>query len=275
MAFDDITPEMFEEGVESENTEEVAELPEESTDEGAKEQETTEPASDTSVQDDKTNSAFAEMRRAKEEAEKKAMELEQRIAELEEPDEEEEVDYEEQALDEIIDSLSDEELMEFIAEKDGITTEEVMAQLKARAELDEVKDANSKLEARIEELEEQIEESRLEAATYAAEKEMAQDLAEIRKFDPTVKSLNDLPPAYAKFRNTMAFDGTYMNATEAYVAAKQMEEKTKVKPAQEIGRVNKSETESEYYTQDEIDAMTSEEKSANWEKIMRSLPRLK
>lgn len=277
MAFEDITPDMFEPEVESENTEEVAELPDESTDEGAKEQETTEPASEEpSVQDDKTNSAFAEMRRAKEEAERKAQELEQRIAELEEPDEEEEIDYSEQAIDEYVDGLSDDEVLELLAETEGITTEEVKARIDARAEALEKENIISNQKAEIEALKEQIASLEVESATEGAEKEMAQDLAEIQKFDPGVKSLDDLPPSYMKFRNTQMFDGTYMSATESYFAAQQMAERTKVKPAQEIGKVNRSEAESEYYTSwDEINAMTSEEKTKNADKIMRSLSRLK
>ena len=267
MAFEDITPEDF--GVESENMEEVAELPDESADEGAKEQETTEPASEEpSVQDDKTNSAFAEMRRAKEEAERKVQELEQ--------NKEEEIDYSEQAIDEYVDGLSDDEVLELLAETEGITTEEVKARIDARAEALEKENVISNQKAEIEALKEQIASLEVESATEGAEKEMAQDLAEIQKFDPGVKSLDDLPPSYMKFRNTQMFDGTYMSATESYFAAQQMAERTKVKPAQEIGKVNRSEAESEYYTSwDEINAMTSEEKTKNADKIMRSLSRLK
>lgn len=275
MAFEDITPDMFDSEVESVKEEEIAELPDETTDEGVKEQEVTEPVSESS-QDDKTNSAFAEMRRAREEAERKAEELEKRIAELEKPDEEDEVDYSESALEELLSERTIEEKISFIAESEGISNEEAMARITYEAEKREYEDTISQQQEEIEALKKQNEEWKLESATHEAEKEMAEDLATIRKFDPTIKSLEDLPPSYAKFRNTQLFDGTYMSPEESYFAAKQMEERTKVKPAQDIGKVNRSEAESEYYTSwDEINAMTSEEKTRNADKIMRSLSRLK
>lgn len=275
MAFEEITPDMFDSEVESVKEEEIAELPDETTDEGVKEQEVTEPVSESS-QDDKTNSAFAEMRRAREEAERKAEELEKRIAELEKPDEEEEVDYSESALEELLSERTIEEKISFIAESEGISNEEAMARITYEAEKREYEDTISQQQEEIEALKKQNEEWKLESATHEAEKEMAEDLATIRKFDPTIKSLEDLPPSYVKFRNTKLFDGTYMSPEESYFAAKQMEERTKVKPAQDIGKVNRSEAESEYYTSwDEINAMTSEEKTRNADKIMRSLSRLK
>lgn len=282
MAFEDITSDMFDSEVESVKEEEIAELPAESTDEGAKEQEVTEPVSEESseetVQDDKTNSAFAEMRRAKEEAERKAQELEERIAqyESESDEEEEEVDYSDMAIDEMLDELDDEDIYEMIAEAKGISTNEVRRDIEAREEALKDKDEKAELISRIETLEAEKEAWEKEAAIHEADKTMATDLAEIQKFDPSVKSLADLPESFDHFRFAKTMDGGQMTATEAYFAARQMEEQTKVKPAQEIGKVNRTEAESEYYeSYDEIFAMTSEERTKNADKIMRSLSRLK
>ena len=99
---------------------------------------------------------------------------------------------------------------------------------------------------------------------------MAEDLAEIQKFDPSVKSLTDLGDSWEAYRL-----GAGLTAQQAYFAAKAEQEATQIKPAKPIGQVNPAPVESDYCSEAEVAAMTSEEKTANWEKIMNSIPKWK
>ena len=260
MAFDEIMASDIEEA-ESENTEEVAELPTESDDSGEKEPEPAEPESKPE-QDSETNAAFAELRRRAEEAERKAAELEQQM--LEEAAERE---AREEAIAEITGEDED-AVYKAIAEAEGISIEEVKEQIEAEVERQNLIREN-------ESLKQQIEAIRQEAYDAEAEKVIADDLAEIKKIDPTIKGVDDLPEGFEDFRLAPLPNGKQMTATQAYFAAKQMNEGVKITPPQEIGKVNQAEPEKDYYTEAEVAAMTSEEKSANWEKIMASLSKWK
>ena len=264
MAFDEITATEFDEA-ESENTEEVAELPEtESEDSGEKEPEAAELESEEEVeeQDSKTNAAFAEMRRRAEEAERLAEELQQQL---------EEESAEREAREEAIAELTGEEedaVYKAIADAEGISIEEVKEQIEAEVERQALVRENERLR-------EQLEQIQNEAAEAEADKAIADDLAEIRKIDPSVKGLDDLPDGFEDFRLVQLPDGSQMTATQAYFAAKQMNEGTRITPPEEIGKVKQAEPEKDYYTEAEVQNMTSKEREANWEKTMASLTRWK
>lgn len=263
MAFDEINASEFEEA-ESENTEEVAELPDESEDSGEKEPEAAEPESEEEVteQDSETNAAFAELRRRAEAAEREAAELKKQME-----DEAAEREAREEAISELTGEDED-AVYKAIADAEGISIEEVKEQIEAEVERQNLIREN-------ESLKEQLEAIQKEAAEAEADKVIADDLAEIRKIDPTVKSLEDLPEGFADYRLAQLPDGKQMTATQAYFAAKQMSEDTKITPPPEIGKVNEAPPDKDYYTEDEVSRMTSEEREANWEKIMKSLPRWK
>jgi hypothetical protein len=55
---------------------------------------------------------------------------------------------------------------------------------------------------------------------------------------------------------------------------KQADDATKPRGAYAPGKLNKAKQESEYYTSEELDAMSVEEIQANWEKVQRSMNRL-
>lgn len=263
MAFDEINASEFEEA-ESENTEEVAELPEESEDSGEKEPEAAEPESEeeSEEQDSKTNAAFAEMRRRAEEAERRAAELEKQME-----DEAAEREAREDAISELTGEDED-AVYKAIADAEGISIEEVKEQIEAEVERQNLIREN-------ESLKEQLEAIQKEAAEAEADKAIADDLAEIRKIDPSVKSVDDLPEGFEDYRLAELPGGKQMTATQAYFAAKQMSEGTKTTPPPEIGKVNEAPAERDYFTEEEVSRMTSAEKYANADKIMASLPKWK
>lgn len=244
MSFENIGAEEFEVAAQTENEETGVE--EQETAEPVSEQETEEEVSD----DGKTSAdaAFAEMRRAKEAAEK---ELEDLRAE--------------QAKQAALQAAEDEAIAEMsgyddvaylIAEASGKSIEEVNAEIEAERERAELRQENETLRERLSEV--------------TADKLMADDLAEIQRFDPNVKDLSDLGESYEKFRLDAG-----LSAQQAYFALKAEKEATQIKPAKPIGQVNPAPVEKDYFTESEVNAMTSAEKSENWEKIMASLPRWK
>ena len=241
MAFEEIGP-----MPESEETQEVAEPAEAESSEEI--QEPAEPDSEEVEGKTSADAAFAQMRREKEAAE-------QRIAELEAEREREAALR--AAEDNAIAEMSGyDDVAYLIAEASGKSIEEVNAEIEAEREKAELQQENQSLHEQL--------------AEVRADKLMAEDLAEIQKFDPSVKSLSDLGDSWEAYRLNAG-----LTAQQAYFAAKAEKEATQIKPAKPIGKVNQSPVESEFFSEAEVYAMTSEEKTANAEKIMKSLPHWK
>lgn len=254
MGFEEITTEDFIE--ESENTEEVAEPLEEPTEvEGEKESEA---AEQTPKQDDATNSAFAELRRAKESAERELAELKAKAEE-----EARSREARERAIADLTGDDSD-AVIKALAEVNGMSVEEVEAQIQAEEE------AYQK-DLLIENLQRQIEEQQKVLSEAEAERMIVSDLAEIQKIDPSIKSLADIPEGYEAYRFATLPDGSQLTATQAYAALKAEKEATQIKPPKEIGKLKPTEVEKDYFTEEEVYSMTSEEREANYEKIFASM----
>lgn len=234
---------------ESEETQEVAEPAEdEATETSAEDQEAADPDSEEAEGKTSADAAFAEMRRAKEAAEQELADIkaeQARQAALK------------AAEDEAIAEMSGYEDVEYLlAEASGKSIEEVRAEIEAERERAELHHENEMLSQQL--------------AEVRADKMMAEDLVEIQKFDPSIKSLADLPESFEAYRLNAG-----LTAQQAYFAAMAEKEATSIKPAKPIGQVNQAPVEKDFYSEAEVNAMTSEEKSANWEKIMASLPRWK
>ncbi len=93
------------------------------------------------------------------------------------------------------------------------------------------------------------------------------DLEEIRKVDPSLKSLDDLGEGYIEYVKAG------LPPVRAYWAVKAERDANRVTPPKEIGRVETGTAEKDYYTDAEIDAMSSEELTKNWKKVMASWDR--
>ena len=213
-------------------------------DTGAEVQEVAEPAVEqevtTTEETAKTesDSAFAELRRAKEAAER---ELAQ-------------VKAEQEARKTAFERITGEENGEFraIAETYGASVDDVTATIDAEKEL-----ALKNLE--VNSLREQI-------SSIEAEKSMQEDLAMLKKIDPALKSLDELGESFGSYIEAG------MSAEDAYWAVKAKEQATKMQPPKSFGEVNKAPAEKTTFTLAEVKAMSPEEQEANYEKIMASMP---
>jgi hypothetical protein len=230
-------------------TSEVAEPTEEVT--GVEEQETAEPVSEKTVEPEETgkteeDAAWARMRREAEQARKEAEAAQRELAELKARNEARESAYSRL-------TGNDNGEIAAIAEATGMSEDEVIAEIEAAQE-------SAQKDLLIEQLQDRV-------TSIEAEKLMQEDLEKIRKVDPSLKSLEDLGEGYIEYISAG------LDPVKAYWAIKAEERANEVTPPKEIGRVETSTAEKDYYTDAEIDAMSSEELTKNWKKVMASWDR--
>jgi hypothetical protein len=255
MAFEDINVEEFEPALDEGAEEQEAAEPVEPEEQGAEDQEFAEPESEEPSEDGKSaaDAAWANMRRRAEEAERLAAEREAELESLRAKQ-----DAREAAL-----ANMDVDDIDAIAEQTGMTRDEVLAAIEREEAAAEAEIRDREKDLQIQELQSRIDEAE-------AEKAMAEDLAKLQKIDPKLTSLEELGDDFA------AYISAGLTAEQAFYAIRRKELSTKATPAKPPGRITESTPpEKDYYTEDEVANMTSEEKSANWEKIMASLPRWK
>lgn len=137
---------------------------------------------------------------------------------------------------------------------DSRDPEEVRAEFERSREAEELRSKN-------EELQEQL-------MNIQIEQRMAEDLRTIQGIDPTVKSLDDLGESFINYISAG------LDATDAYYASLLKDQKEKVYPPSEIGKISDTKIDRDYYTSEELDNLTDEELDANWDKVMRSMKRL-
>jgi len=230
-------------------TTEVAELSEEET--GVEEQETADPVSESEEPTSgrtEEDAAWARMRRESEQARRDAEAAQRELAELRASYEARESAFSRLTGDEDGDIAA-------IAEATGMTEDEV------RAEIEAAEEAAQK-DLRIQQLEEQV-------TSIEAERLMQADLEAIRRIDPSLKSLDDLGQGYVDYVSAG------LDPVRAYWAVKAEENANIATPPKDVGRVSTGSAEKDYYTDAEIDAMSSEQLSKNWKKIMASWDRRK
>ena len=104
---------------------------------------------------------------------------------------------------------------------------------------------------------------------------MADDLKAVQAIDATVTSLNDLSPTFLALRFNQ---NAPMSAEEAFLAMRAIETQTKQPKPASVGSVTSTgNIESEFYTSEELDSLTSKmlDDPKVMAKAMRSLERLK
>ena len=114
------------------------------------------------------------------------------------------------------------------------------------------------------------EELRTQMLNMRVDELMRSGLREIQEIDPSIKSLDELGSSFAKMI------GAGLSNKEAYYATLALNNKDKVFAPDPIGRVSDNRIERDYYTSEELDALSQEElmDDAVYEKAMRSLSRL-
>lgn len=102
-----------------------------------------------------------------------------------------------------------------------------------------------------------------------AESEMREALATIQKIDPQVTKISDLGESFINYTNAG------LSTEEAYYAIKAKEINTRVTPATPPGKANNEPPEKDFFTRDEVMAMSEDEQRANYEKILKSTSKWK
>lgn len=191
------------------------------------------------------DSAFAEMRRAREEAERQAREAQEELATFRAKQE-----ARQNALTRLSGGKKNAEL-EALADSLGIDVEDVMATLEA--------------EERVANLEEENKRLRQQAQDTETERLLDQALATLDKLDSKLTS--------EEIEKILGYVGVNnMTVEDGYYAVKAREIMTKPQAPKPIGKLNSNEPiEKEYYTEAEVDAMTPSQQRANYEKIIRSM----
>lgn len=115
----------------------------------------------------------------------------------------------------------------------------------------------------------EIQRLRGELASAKAENQMQTDLAEIQKIDPSITSCEQLGESYVSYIKAG------LSATDAYFAVKSKEAATTPSAPKEIGKVNSEPPEKDFFTKEEVDAMTSEQRYKNADKILASFSKWK
>lgn len=223
---------------------EVAEPVEEET--GVEEQEVAEPESE--GQERPTNdAAWARMRREKEDAQKELQAAKAEIERLMAQDSARTSAYERL-------TGSEDGEISALAEATGLSEDEVRAAMEEAEEQAQRELENAQLKKQIESL---------QADMYAKE-----DLTEIQKIDPTVASLEDLGDDFPSYISAG------LSPQQAYWAVKAQETATMATPPKVVGKVATGAVEKDYYSQAEIDAMSSEQLTKNYKKILASWDRM-
>ncbi|MBR5316035.1 MAG: hypothetical protein IKU44_04510 [Firmicutes bacterium] len=203
---------------------------------GEEVQEFAEPATGGRTQAD---SAFAELRRRAEEAERQRAEYETQNKQMIE------------ALGLYFDGDNATDLaIAARANAKQISPAEERAQYEAEQERMSMADENKRLHE--------------ENIALRVEQRMAKDLSEIQKIDPDVKSLEDLGETFANYIRAG------LSSVDAYYAVKAREAKEKVVPPKTVGKVATSKGESSFFTREEVEAMSDEDIDKNFENIMAS-----
>ena len=206
---------------------EEQEVAEPVNEEGGEEQEVAEPVN-------KSDSAFAELRRRAEEAERKVNELEARNAEYDE------------TLGLFFDG--DNKIAQARAYHDEVPVEQVVANMQAAREREEMQSQNESLKA--------------ENDLLRYNQMKAQDLAELKEHGITdIADVEELGEDFFRYR------ANGLSASEAY----DFIQMRKPKPPKSMGKVEPSPTEKDFFTRDEVMAMSSAERFKHIDKITASM----
>lgn len=194
------------------------------------------------------DAAFAEMRRARQAAEK---ELAQARAELAKRDAAETAKR--NAFRNIAGSETAD--VDALAEALGVDTDDVLASIQAEQ-------ANVEKDSLIEDLNEKV-------RMLSAEKQVNESIKELQALDSSITDINDLGEEFVDFVSKG------LTVEQAYYAVKGKQIATTATPPKPVGKVNNQPPEKDFFTEAEVDAMTEEQQRANAKKILASMPRWK
>ena len=244
------------ETVETETDQEVVE-PDASPEEGSNYQEVAEPESEEVVQSHEDNQRFQAMRHEIEDAQR---ERDEAIRQLED------MRLQQQAREDVYaDFLDDEDDVDSIlADALGVSTEAVRARIEERAEFERVKAENEQYRAEREAAEQAAREAR-------ENEELTNQLAEVQRFDPAIKSVLDFENKFAGMARTpQSYLDKGLTLAETYWALKAEQDAHKRTPPPEVGGVKSQETDEMDFSKETVMAMTPSERAKHWKEIRKA-----
>lgn len=216
------------------------------SEEGAEELEVADPAEDGVIKGPtEQDSAWAEMRRRAEEAERQAQETAEQNQLMAE------------ALGMYFPENEDPVEMAIQARATALGVDPEIERARFEAERDKEQLAIEK-----EALEEQLNQIKVERL-------MEQGLSEIKRIDPSVKELAELGTDFP------TYIAAGLTSEQAYYAVKAKEAKTKINPPKPIGRVESAPADSDFFSKEEVDAMSDDELDKNFSAIKKSMSKWK
>lgn len=242
--------------VETETEPEVVE-PAESPEEGSNYQEVANPESEEEVaeQSHEDNAKFQEYRHRLEEAEKEREQIRQELEELK---------AQQQVRDEVYAEYlddDDEDINDVLADALGVTSEELTARIEQKAYIERLEAENERFKAEKEEALQREQEARENEA-------LANQLAAVQKFDPTIKNVLDFEEKFEGLSHTPTdYLEKGFTLEQTYWALKSEQDAHKRTPPPEAGGVKGEQTEKPFYSKEDVMAMTPEERTKNWKAI--------
>lgn len=140
-----------------------------------------------------------------------------------------------------------------LAQATGLSYEETEQAIREQEELEMLRSEK-----------EQVDEELLD---LKVERQMEQDLAELQKLDPSIKSLDDMSETF------FDYIGAGLSATDAYFASQQKDKMTKVSPMSPPGEISTGGEAKSYYTKEEVEKMSREQIRARLKDIRSSTRR--
>ena len=188
----------------------------------------------------------AEQVTGKTDADTRFAEMRRRVEELEATNK----DLEE-ALGNFFDGDTDQKIVSANAFAQGKTEDEIREEIEAENEWNRLTQENEELNSKLIDIE--------------TKTRMEHDLQTLQKIDPEIKSLDDLG------KDFLDYISSGLDATQAYYAMQAKKAAEQTKPPKEVGQVNQSTAPKEYYTREEVQGMSQEEVSKNYDAIRKSM----
>lgn len=213
---------------------------------GAEETEVAEPSEEAEETEGAEESELAEPISGKTDADTRFAEMRRENEELRALNEELE-----SALGNFFDGDTDQKIVSANALAQGKTEQEIRDEIEAEQEWDSLNQENEELKGKLLDIE--------------TKTQMEHDLQTLQKIDPSIQSLDDMG------KDFLAYIASGLNATQAYYATKAKEEAENVKPPEEVGKVNQSAPPKDFYTREEVQAMSQKEVHEHYDAIRKSM----
>lgn len=157
----------------------------------------------------------------------------------------------ERALGNFFDGDTEQKLVSANALAQGKTEDEIRAEIEAENEKNRLVQENEELNSKLIDIE--------------TRQQMEHDLQTIKQIDPSINNLNDLGDDF------LDYISAGLDATQAYYATKAKRDAEKATPPAEVGKVNQSEGEKDYYTREEVQGMSQAEVHKHYDAIRKSM----